>query len=202
LSLTGEPDGPPARMGLSIVDLMTGLFAAFALVSGVLSARETGRGRDLDVSLFDAALQNLCYLSTWYLNAGHVQGREPRSAHPSLVPSQLYRTKDGFIFIMCNKEKFWPELCRAIGRPAWSARAEYKDFKARLANRARLTEELDAALSARTTAEWIEMFAGRVPAAPVYDVRTALEAPFVAERGRLRSVVHPTGSIRLLAPSI
>src|SRR5437762_11667355 len=70
LSLTGEPDGPPARMGLSIVDLMTGLFAAFALVSGVLAARQSGKGRDLDISLFDTALQNLAYLATWYLNSG------------------------------------------------------------------------------------------------------------------------------------
>ena len=202
LSLTGEPDGPPARMGLSIVDLMTGLNAAFALVSGVLSARTTGQGRDIDVNLYDTALQNLCYLAVWYLNAGLNQGREPRSAHPSLVPSQLYRTKDGFIFIMCNKEKFWPELCEAIGRPEWSARAEYKDFKARLANRAQLTEELDAALSARTTAEWIEIFGGRVPAAPVNDLQSALENPFATQRGRLRTVDHPTGAIRLLAPSV
>ena len=202
LSVTGEPDGPPSRMGLSIVDLMTGLNAAFALVSGVLSARATGKGRDIDVNLYDTALQNLCYLAVWYLNAGVNQGREPRSAHPSLVPSQLYRTKDGFIFIMCNKEKFWPELCRAIGRPEWSARAEYKDFAARLANRDRLTEELDAALSARTTAEWIEIFGGRVPAAPVNDVRVALENPFATARGRVRTVEHATGPIRLLAPSV
>ena len=202
LSLTGEPAGPPTRMGLSIVDLMTGLNAAFALVSGVLSARTTDKGRDIDVNLYDTALQNLCYLAVWYLNAGVNQGREPRSAHPSLVPSQLYRTNDGFIFIMCNKEKFWPELCRAIGRPEWSARPEYKDFKARLANRAQLTEELDAALSARTTAEWIEIFGGRVPAAPVHDLQSALENPFATQRGRLRTVDHPTGAIRLLAPSV
>ena len=161
LSVTGEPDGPPSRMGLSIVDLMTGLNAAFALVSGVLSARATGKGRDIDVNLFDTALQNLCYLAVWYLNAGVNQGREPRSSHPSLTPSQLYRTRDGFIFIMCNKEKFWPELCDCIGRPEWSTRADYKDFKARLANREQLTEELDAVLSTRTTAEWIEVFGGR-----------------------------------------
>src|SRR6185312_9156100 len=115
LALTGEPDGPPARMGLSVVDLMTGVTAGLALVSGVLSARATGAGRDIDVCLFDTALQNLAYLAVWYLNAGVNQGREPRSSHPSLTPSQLYRAKDGFIFIMCNKEKFWPELCRCIG---------------------------------------------------------------------------------------
>jgi succinate--hydroxymethylglutarate CoA-transferase len=202
LSLTGEPDGPPSRFGLSIVDLMTGLNAAFALVSGVLSARATGQGRDIDVNLFDTALQNLCYLAVWYLNAGLNQGREPRSAHPSLVPSQLYRTKDGFIFLMCNKEKFWPALCEAIGRPEWSQRAEYKDFAARLKNRARLTEELDAALTARTTAEWIEVFGGRVPAAPVHDLKGALENPFVAEMARVHTVDHPSGPIRLLAPAV
>jgi succinate---hydroxymethylglutarate CoA-transferase len=202
LSLTGEPDGPPARCGLSIVDLMTGTMAAFALVSGVLSARGTGKGRDIDVNLFDTALQNLCYLAVWNLNAGVNQGREPRSSHPSLTPSQLYRTKDGFIFLMCNKEKFWPALCEAIDRPQWSKRPEYKDFKARLANRARLTEELDAVLSQRTASEWIKVFAGRVPAAPVHDVQGALQSPFVTEAWRLRTVGHPSGPIRLLASPI
>jgi crotonobetainyl-CoA:carnitine CoA-transferase CaiB-like acyl-CoA transferase len=190
LSLTGEPDGPPARMGLSIVDLMTGLFAAFALVSGVLEARQTRKGRDLDVSLFDAALQNLSYLATWYLNAGHVQGREPRSAHPSLVPSQLYRTADGFIFIMCNKEKFWPILAHHIGRPDWADDPRFSSFKERLANRALLNELLDEALSTRTTGEWLAAFAGEVPAAPVNDVKAALDNPFVAEGGRLLDYVR------------
>lgn len=185
LSLTGEPDGPPARMGLSIVDLMTGLFAAFALVSGVLSARQTGRGRDLDVSLFDTALQNLCYLSTWYLNSGHVQGREPRSAHPSLVPSQLYRTADGFIFIMCNKEKFWPILCERVGHPEWADDPRFRRFPDRLANRDLVNRLLDEALSARTTSEWLAHFAGQMPAAPVNNLRQALDNPFVAERGRI-----------------
>jgi len=190
LSLTGEPDGPPSRMGLSIVDLMTGLFAAFALVSGVLAARETGEGRDLDVSLFDTALQNLAYLATWYLNSGHVQGREPRSAHPSLVPSQLYRTRDGFIFIMCNKEKFWPVLCERLGRPEWADDPRFHSFKDRLVNRDEVNRRLDEALSARTTAEWLGHFAGRVPAAPVNDLKAALDNPFVAERDGIRNYGH------------
>jgi crotonobetainyl-CoA:carnitine CoA-transferase CaiB-like acyl-CoA transferase len=190
LSLTGEPDGPPARMGLSIVDLMTGLFAAFALVSGVLAARESGRGRDLDVSLFDTALQNLAYLATWYLNTGHVQGREPRSAHPSLVPSQLYRTRNGFIFIMCNKEKFWPVLCERLGRPEWAEDARFRSFKDRLANRDLVNRLLDEALSARTTAEWLAHFAGMVPAAPVNDLKAALDNRFVAERGLIQDYDH------------
>jgi len=202
LALTGEPDGPPSRMGLSVVDQMAGLYAAFALVSGVMSARSTGIGRDIDVSLFDTALQNLTYLAVWYLNAGVNQGREPRSSHPSLTPSQLYRTRDGFIFIMCNKEKFWPVLCETIGRPEWSARADYKDFAARLSNRDRLTAELDAALSLRTTAEWIGLFAGRVPAAPVHDVKAALDSVVASGDGRVRTVARPGGDIRLLTSPV
>jgi succinate--hydroxymethylglutarate CoA-transferase len=190
LSLTGEPDGPPSRMGLSIVDLMTGLFAAFALVSGVLAARESAQGRDLDVSLFDTAVQNLAYLATWYLNSGHVQGREPGSGHPSLVPSQLYRTADGFIFIMCNKEKFWPVLCERVGRPEWATDPRFRSFKDRLQNRDLVNRRLDEALSARTTAEWLGHFAGRVPAAPVNDLDAALDNPFVAERGLIRDYEH------------
>jgi succinate---hydroxymethylglutarate CoA-transferase len=186
LSLTGEPDGPPSRMGLSIVDLMTGLFAGFALVSGVLAARQSGKGRDLDVSLFDTAVQNLAYLATWYLNAGHVQGREPRSGHPSLVPSQLYRTADGFIFIMCNKEKFWPILCERIGHPEWGDDPRFRSFKDRLANRDEVNRLLDKALSAKPTAEWLAHFAGQVPAAPVNNLKAALDDPFVAERGLIR----------------
>jgi succinate---hydroxymethylglutarate CoA-transferase len=201
LSLTGEPDGPPSRMGLSIVDMMTGLFAAFALLSGVIAARQTGIGRDIDVNLFDCALQNLSYLATWYLNEKHKQCREPRSGHPSLTPSQLYRTRDGYIFIMCNKEKFWPVLCDLIGRPELAADENFRTFKDRLRNRAQVTAILDAALNQRTTAEWLDHFAGRVPAAPVNDVASALENPFVKERARIWNIPHPArADFKMVAP--
>jgi len=143
LSLTGEPDGPPTRYGLSIVDLMTGLVAAFGLLAGVIKARETGIGMDIDTSLFDVALHNLNYPGTWFLNGGTVTGRTARSGHPSLVPSQLYRTQDGWLFIMCNKAKFWPLLCQELGHPEWSDDPELVSFKTRLANRDRVTRLLD-----------------------------------------------------------
>jgi crotonobetainyl-CoA:carnitine CoA-transferase CaiB-like acyl-CoA transferase len=193
MSLTGEPGGPPTRYGLSIVDLMTGLAAAFGLLAGVMSARATGKGMDVDTSLFDVALHNLNYPGTWFLNGGTVTGRTPRSAHPSLTPSQLYRTKDGWIFIMCNKEKFWGMLAEALGRPEWATDPEFATFKARLRNRDRITQMLDAALSARTTDEWIERFAGRVPASPVYDIKQALESAYVAERGSVAEFAYPDG---------
>jgi crotonobetainyl-CoA:carnitine CoA-transferase CaiB-like acyl-CoA transferase len=203
MSLTGEPGSPPARYGLSIVDLMTGLAAAFALLSGVLSARATGAGMDLDTSLFDVALHNLNYPGTWFLNAGVVTERTTRSSHPSLTPSQLYRTRDGWIFIMCNKEKFWRALVEALGSPDWASDPGFATFKSRLANRERLTQLLDAALMARTTGEWIAQFAGKVPAAPVYDVAQALQTEFVAERGGVVEFAYPDGrAARMIAGPI
>jgi crotonobetainyl-CoA:carnitine CoA-transferase CaiB-like acyl-CoA transferase len=200
MSVTGEPDAPPARYGLSITDLMTGLACAYGLVAAVLAARESGAGRDVDVSLFDVALHNLNYLATWYLNAGHVQGREPRSAHPSLTPSQLVRTKDGWLFVMCNKEKFFGTLARALGRLEWMRDARFATFEARLKHRGELTELLDEAFGARTTAEWLAELQGKVPVAPVNDVREALESPFVAERQRVLDFAYPDGrSVRMVA---
>ena len=203
LSLTGEPDGPPARFGLSIVDLMTGTTAAMALLAGLVDAQATGKGRDLDVSLFDVALHNLAYVATWYLNGGIVTNREPRSSHPSLTPSQLCRTKDGWLFIMCNKEKFWTALADAVGKPEWATDPEYSTFAARLKNREQVTQELDAVLTTATTAEWISRLGGKVPIAPVYDVQQALENPFVAEQQLVLDFQHPEhGKIRGVASPV
>ena len=202
LSLTGEPGGPPARMGLSIIDLMTGTTAAMGILAAVVGARSSGRGRDIDVSLFDVALHNLAYVATWYLNAGQSIGREPRSSHPSLTPSQLYQTQDGWIFIMCNKEKFWGVLAQCIGKPEWAEDPRFRTFRDRLAHRQLLTEELDAVLKTATTAEWMKRFAGKVPAAPVYDVAQALESDFVAEQERLLEFAHPKGPVRMVASPV
>jgi len=204
LSVTGEPDGPPTRMGLSIVDMMSGLMAAFALTAGIIGARASGKGMDLDVSLFDTALHNLSYLATWYLNEGHLQSREPRSSHPSLTPSQLYRTKDGWLFVMCNKEKFWPIFAEKIGRRDLATDERYVNFAARLKNRGELTKLLDETLSSRTSAEWCEILGGHVPISPVYDVGQALDNPFVARGGRLADFERPEGGdpVRMLAGPI
>lgn len=203
LTLTGEPDGPPTRYGLSIVDLMTGLAAAFALLAGVTRARTTGVGLDMDTSLFDVALHNLNYPGTWFLNAGVVTGRTARSGHPSLVPSQLYRTQDGWIFIMCNKEKFWPILARELGHPEWATDPALSTFASRLAHRDQVTRLLDDTLMQAPTTTWIERLSGKVPVSPVFDVAQALENPFVHERAGVVDYDYGNGrAARMIANPI
>jgi crotonobetainyl-CoA:carnitine CoA-transferase CaiB-like acyl-CoA transferase len=158
---------------------------------------------DIDTSLFDVALHNLNYPGTWYLNAGVVTGRTPRSGHPSLVPSQLYRTRDGWIFIMCNKEKFWPPLAYELGHPEWIDDPELASFEARLLHRARVTRLLDEALMKESTASWIERLSGKVPVAPVFDVAQALDSEFVRERELVREFRYLDGrAARLVANPI
>lgn len=201
LSVTGEPDSPPTRMGLSIVDQAAGVQAALALVSGVYSTQRSGQGCDLDVSLFSTAISYLSYLATWYLNTGHVQGREARSSHPNLTPSQLYRTQDGWLFVMANKEKFWPMLVEALGNPAALRDERFSTFEGRTANRNELTTLLDRLFMREPTAHWIRHLAGRLPVAPIYDIAQALENPFVREMGRVNTIAHEHTPLSVVAPA-
>lgn len=202
-ALTGEPDGPPTRCGLSIVDFMTGLAMALGLTASLMNARQTGTGRDVDVSLFDVALYNLNYIATWLLNAGAAPQRAPRSAHLSLTPCQLYRTRDGYIYIMCNKEKFWTNLCDTICHPEWKSDARFLNYATRLVHRDELTVLIDAALSDCETSEWLLRFAGKVPAAPILSVPEAFENPFVAKSDRVMQVSMESGAeIKVLRPPI
>ena len=191
LSLTGEPDGPPARMGLSVVDYSTGTTCALALLAGILEARRTGRGRDLDVSLYDVAMHQLNYPAAWYLNEKLVTGRAPRSAHPFIAPSQLYRSKDGWIFVMAQTQRFWEVLCDQLGRGDLKADPRFRDFEARREHRDALTRLLDAEFGKRTTAEWLNALRGTVPCGPVYDMAEALENPYFRERGGVQVFDHP-----------
>ena len=189
LSLTGEPEGPPARMGLSIVDYSTGTTCALALLAGILEARRTGKGRDLEVSLYDVAMHLLNYPAAWYLNDGLATERVARSAHPFIAPSQLYRTKDGWIFVMAQTQRFWEMLADALGRA--DLKAKYPDFGARREHRDALTKVLDAEFSKQATEHWMTKLRGTVPCAPVFDLPQALDNPYFLERGGVQVFDHP-----------
>ena len=115
------------------------------------------------------------------------------------IRDRLYRTQDGWVYIMCNKEKFWPALCDAIGEPDWSTDERFRTFKERLANRELVQELLDERLSERTTADWLETFSGIVPASPVCDLAQALDNPFVAEQNIVQDLeLEGHGPIRMV----
>lgn len=192
--MSGEPDTPPTRMGLSIVDFMAGTAMALGLVSAVLAARTTGLGRDVDVNLYDTAIFNLSYLAAWTLNGAFEPARVARSAHATLVPCQLFRTGDGWIYIMCNKEKFWGALCRAIGRPELATDPAYASFAARAGRREELTQILDDALQARSTQDWLDLLRGVVPVAPVRTPREALTDPQLRQDGRIETLALDGGA--------
>lgn len=191
MSLTGEPDGPPTRMGVSIIDFMSGATFAFGVVSGVLSARTTGEGCDVDVSLFDVALHQLSHPAIWAMNERHATERLPNGAHPSLAPVQRVRTADGFGQLMCMTQKFWDELCVLTGRADLAADPRFVDLAARRANLPALTEAIDALFATRTSADWTALLAGRVPFGPVNGILEALDNPFVAEVAMRDVVDHP-----------
>lgn len=202
LSLTGEPDGPPARFGLSMVDFMTGTMMATGLVSAILGAQRTGKGCDVDTALLDTALHQLSYPATWFLNEGEETRRIERSAHPTVVPSQLFKTQDGWVFLMCQMPKFWTVFCETVGRGDLLSNPDYADTAARRRNRAALQVDLDAFFSTRPTADWVAMLGGKVPVAPVYTVAEALGAP--TAQHMIETVDHPdrTGGLKLLREPI
>lgn len=198
MALTGEPDAPPARFGLSMVDFMTGTTMSMGLLAAIIGAMRTGVGRDVDVSLFDVALHQLSYPATWYLNEGHRTERLSRSAHPSTVPCQVYRTADGWVMVMCMLEKFWQTFVEGIGSPPWAAEPRFASFAERRKVREELTVLVDAILGTQPSAHWTQLFAGRIPIAPVLDIAQALENPYVRDVDMLQEVAHPQGTQRLL----
>ena len=201
LSLTGEPGGAPARFGLSMVDYMTGSLMALSLVSAVMRAGRTGQGCDVDVSLFDTALHQLSYPALWYLNEGMRTERLTRSSHPSVVPSQLFRTGDGWLFVMCQTPKFWQLFCAAIERHDLVADERFVTPAGRLAEREALQQAIEETLGSESTRHWFERLSGQVPVAEVNDIGQALDNPFVEEVGMVNSVEYPQrqGGLRMLS---
>jgi crotonobetainyl-CoA:carnitine CoA-transferase CaiB-like acyl-CoA transferase len=192
MSMTGEPDGPPVRLGVSMVDFMTGTMMAYAVTAAVLACKTTDSpGRDVDLSLMDLALHQLTYPGMWYLNEGLVTKQVPRGAHASVTPSQLQKTKDGWIFVMAQNPKFWDLMLDGLGRADLGKDPRFGDMPSRLKNREALTKILDDAFSTKTTNEWIALFKGKLPVGPVYGIDQALDNPYLAETQMIQNVPHP-----------
>ena len=192
MDVTGEPDGPPTKSGLSVVDYSGGLVAAVSLLAALHAARRDGVGADCDVSLFDTAVSMLTYPAAWALNSNFEPTRTHHSAHPSLVPFQAFPSADGWIVVACPKEKFWRRLTAALGAPELADDPRYASFELRRANAQILLPVLEAALVKRSTQDWLEVLrAVGVPCGPVNSVTEALADPHTAAREMLVSTEHP-----------
>src|SRR5256885_6048739 len=178
MELTGEPDGPPTKSGLSLVDLSGGYVSTIAVLAGLWRARRDGVGCDCDISLYETALHELVYVGTWAATKGYTPPRRSHSAHPSIVPFQNFATADGWIVVACPKPKFWETFCGAIGRPELAGDERFADFAARDRNRDELAPLLDEVLASRTSAEWLQPFAAAEGAgAAADDGPAAAEGP-------------------------
>ncbi len=198
MALTGDPDGPPTKSGLSLVDFSGGFVASIALMVGIHAARRDGRGMDCDLSLFDTAISLLTYLGTWHLTGGFVPQRVAESGHPSLVPFQVFEASDGWLVIGCAKEKFWRRLTRVIRLPELADDPRFVDFTARYENRDELLAILRETMATRTVDDWLkDLQAAGVPSGPIQDVPAALSDPHTVARQLIRETQHRDfGTIR------
>jgi crotonobetainyl-CoA:carnitine CoA-transferase CaiB-like acyl-CoA transferase len=205
MDLTGEPDGPPTKSGLSLVDYSGGFVAAIALLSGLHAARRDGIGMDCDVSLYDTAISMLTYPAVWHLNAGFTPQRTRHSAHPSLVPFQAFEAKDGWFVVGCAKEKFWERLADVVGHPEWSQPdSPYGTFAGRQQNKDVLLAELEEIFQERTVDEWLTvLYPASIPCGPINDVARALEEEHTLARNLVVTTDHPRyGSLQQLASPV
>ena len=200
MSVTGGPDQPPTKSGLSLVDYCAGYVTALAVLAGVWQARRDGVGCDADISLFETALAQLTYLGTWVASRGFEPPRIADSAHLSMVPFQTFSTADGRIVIACPKENLWRRLCAAIERPELADDERFHDFAARGRNRDELVALLHAELSRSKTADWLARFEQQgVPCGAVNSVEEALADPQAVARGALVEYEHPSlGEVRMM----
>lgn len=197
MSVTGEPDGPPGKCGVSVIDFAGGYAGMVGLMVGLFDAQRTGIGRDLDISLLDTAVSMLSYFAVWTLNRDWIAERTRDSAHQTLVPAQNFPTRDGWIVVFCNKDKFWRDLVETLGVPELAEDARFATFADRFDHRESLLPLLRARFETRTTADWLDRLRGRVPCAPVNDVRQALADPQVLARDMIVEVEHPEfGTLR------
>ena len=188
MSVTGEKDGPPARVGMSIGDVGASLFGCIGILAALADRAVTGRGAQVDVAMFDAQIALLENAVARYLNAGD-RPRRLGSRHPLIAPFQAFPTKDEPIVVCVDTEAQWERFCRAIERADLISHPLFTDGSARARHHAELEPPLISALSKRTRAEWLSTFAAaEVPVGPINDIPAMVEDPQVAARAMIRRI--------------
>ncbi|MCE2527638.1 MAG: CoA transferase [Actinomycetia bacterium] len=201
LDMTGPVDGPPARVGIPIADITGGIFTCLAVLGGLVGRELHGEGQHADVSMLDVLVSMLSYDAFDHLNTGARVARRG-TAHAHIVPWQALEVKDGFVVVAARGEKFWRNLCDAIGRPELKDDPRTRDNAARLENRSFVEKILTETFAQRTKDEWMAMMEEYdLPVAPVNDIAEAFADPQVRARGMVQQYRHPSLGEILYPPS-
>ncbi|MBS1217021.1 MAG: hypothetical protein H6R21_154 [Proteobacteria bacterium] len=204
MSITGErddlPGGGPQRVGVPIVDIMTGMYASIAVCAAIAHRAETGVGQHLDLALLDTQAAFLANQAMNYLATGEVPGRLG-NAHPNIVPYQTFRTSDGDIILACGNDNLFNKFCEVAGCQALAQDPRFVTNARRVENREEITAQLNAVFAKRTTREWVEMLeAAGVPNGPINNIAQVFEEPQIVARGVKIEMDHPTaGKVPLVA---
>jgi crotonobetainyl-CoA:carnitine CoA-transferase CaiB-like acyl-CoA transferase len=203
MSVTGEPDGAPVKVGVAITDLLTGMYAATAVLAALAHRDRSGRGQWIDLALLDVQVATLANQGEGYLASGRVPGRLG-NAHPSIVPYQAFATADGHVVLAVGNDGQFARLCEVAGRPALAGEPRFATNAARVEHRAEVVAALAPLLARRRTAEWIAALeeAG-VPCGPINDLAEVFADPQVRHRGMRVEAPHPVaGTVPMVASPI
>ena len=192
MSITGEPDGPPTKHGMSIADIGAGMWAALAIVTALIARERTGEGQYIDISLLDTQISWLTYAAGNYFATGQNPARYG-SAHPSIVPYQPFATADGYLMLAVGNDRLWQQFCGVAGRTELATQSGFATSAERVVNRDVVIAAVAEIMQGRTTSEWMRVLeeAG-IPAGPINTVEQALQDPHVLAREMIVRLHHPT----------
>ncbi len=193
MGITGDPQAPPTKTGYSAVDNSAGIMGAFAVAAKLAE----GQGGQIDVSMYDVMLSQLNYLAGAWLNAGERAQRYARSAHPYVVPAQIFHAADGWIVLFISHDDFWRRFCVEARQEAWIADPRFATMAARRENREALLAALEPVIESDSAASWVARLAPLgVVVAPIQALEDALASELVRERGMVASVPTEGGTVR------
>src|SRR5712692_2145896 len=195
MSVTGEPDdkpgGCPEKVGVPIVDIMSGMYAAIAVLAALARRNETGRGDYIDIGMLDVGVACLANQAMNYL----VSGKPPRrtgNAHPNIQPQDVFASRDGYMVLVAGNDGQFAKCCEVLGHPEWTTDERFAKNAGRVRNRAVLTPLIAEILRQRDTADWIaRLEAAGVPCGPINTVPQVFEETQVRDRGMLVDIAHP-----------
>ncbi|TFL05361.1 CAIB/BAIF family enzyme [Pterulicium gracile] len=204
MSITGEPDGPPCKVGVAATDIATGLYTHGAVLAGLLGRQKTGEGMWIDCNLFDSQIAGLTNVASNYLIAGQ-EGSRQGTGHASIVPYQVFPCKDGFLMIGVGNERQFATFTKEIlSQPTLASDPRFSSNAARVANRSEMVKIIEDVLLEKNREHWLEKLTGLgIPFGPINNIKQTFEHPQAVARGLVSEVDHPrAGKIKMVSPAV